>query len=206
MTTKVVAAATSHPVTLAEMRAHLMNPPDEQDAAITAMIGAATIYLETAYKRAFCPQTHDCYLDEWPRCGTIHLPFGRTQSISAFTWTDDGNTERTWTVSGDYLMSGSVRMASIDLVSEPARIVLAPSASWPSDSLRSANGVRVRGVFGYESAAAVRDPIKHAIKLLVADLFANRENTLVSDRASINITALPFAVKALMSPYEVFAL
>ena len=63
----------------------------------------------------------------------------------------------------------------VDTHSEPGRIELQYSEVWPSTVLRPINGVEIIFVAGYGAASAVPDVIKHAIKILIAHCYENRE-------------------------------
>ena len=81
----------------------------------------------------------------------------------------------------------------VDLKSEPRRVVLAYGKSWPSTSLRPANGVCVTFSAGYGAAAAVPQKIKQAILLLLSHYFEHRE--AVTDKP---MSTVPMAVESLL--------
>ena len=63
----------------------------------------------------------------------------------------------------------------MDTASEPGRIVLEKDEVWPTDVLKSVNGVEVRFVAGYGAASAVPKRIKQLAYLLVGHWYVNRE-------------------------------
>ena len=84
----------------------------------------------------------------------------------------------------------------VDMKSEPGRIVLNYSKSWPSIVLRPANGVCVTFQPGYGDAATnVPQRIRQAIKLLISHWYENREP--VSTSGAIP-KEMPFSVESLL--------
>jgi hypothetical protein len=93
---------------------------------------------------------------------------------------------------------------TVDDVDEPAGIVPV-NGIWPIAGCFP-NAVRVRFTAGYVDATNspatdnVPAPIKAAIKLLVGDLYANRETMLTGQRAAA--VTLPWAAEQLLRPYR----
>jgi hypothetical protein len=73
---------------------------------------------------------------------------------------------------------------TVDTANEPGRVVLKSSASWPTLP-EIANAVRVRFRAGYldqtvsPAVANVPASTKAAIKLMIGDLYANRESVVL---------------------------
>ena len=63
----------------------------------------------------------------------------------------------------------------LDIKSEPGRICLGYGKSWPSATLRPANGVCVTFTAGYGTASSVPNVVKAAMKLLIGDYYEARE-------------------------------
>lgn len=90
----------------------------------------------------------------------------------------------------------------VDTKSEPGRIVLNYDKSWPSTTLRPANGVCVTFVAGYGDAATdVPEKVKQALLLLIAGWYEQRESFVTT---GVNINPIPFAVDALLWQDRVF--
>lgn len=83
-----------------------------------------------------------------------------------------------------------------DYQSEPGRIVLAYGKSWPSTTLRPANGICVTYITGYGAAGSnVPQNIKNAILLMVGHFYENREAVMVG---TVGAVELPLGVAALL--------
>ncbi len=88
----------------------------------------------------------------------------------------------------------------VDTKSEPGRIVLNYGKSWPSTTLRPANGVCVAFTAGYGTAReSVPAAVKQAMLLLITEWYENRSQIL--DKADPSI---PHAVDSLLWTDRVF--
>ena len=120
--------------------------------------------------RKFITQTWYYYLDQFPTENTIYLPYPPLQSITSIKYYDTDSTEATFT-SDDY---------EVDAISEPARIVLGYSKSWPSTTLRTANGVCIEFVCGFGDAASdVPNPLIQGMKLAIGHYYEHRDSVTV---------------------------
>lgn len=187
----IATAPATEPVSTAEAKSQLRVDVSDDDTLIGTYVTAARQWVEHLLRRALITQTWDLFLDEWPAGGVITVPLPPLQSVSGIYYTADGSAEATWS-SGNYL---------VDAKSEPGRVLLQRTASWPSDTLEDANGVRVRFVAGYGAAAAVPQPIKQAILLLVGHYYENREAVVIGGAIPKEV---PLAAQALLSPYRVY--
>lgn len=192
MTLKLVTEPTVEPVTLAEAKAHLRVDIPDEDALISRYIRTARQVCEVRRRESFITQTYDLYLDAWP-AGGFKLPMGPVQSITSIVYYDEDGNEATWD-SSNYIT---------DLVSQPARIVLKSSTSYPSTVLQEVNGVRVRFVAGYgATGASVPEHIRSAMLLLIGHYYENREAVVIGSGLSVN--PLPEGVNhVLMRRYNV---
>jgi len=90
----------------------------------------------------------------------------------------------------------------VDMKSEPGRIVLNYSKSWPTTVLRPANGVCVTFQPGYGDAATdVPKSVRQAMLLLIGHLYENREAVLTT---GMNPIVVPMAVESLLYQDRVF--
>lgn len=177
------------PVSLDEAKAHLRYLKADQDGTVAALIAAATAHLEGrsgVLGRAFVTQTWELRRANF--CPAIELPLPPLQSVVSVKYIDCNGTEVTIDPDDYVVDTGSMRGA----------IRPAWGAVWPA-TRGDVDGVRIRFVAGYGDAAAVPDPLKHAIKLLVGEWWTTREAS-GEPRA-----ALPFAVDALTLPYRVWS-
>lgn len=186
---KIFAAPTTLPVSLADVKAHLRVDTTDENDHIQTLIEAVTSQLDGftgTMGRCLSPQTWDLYLDAFP-CGddAIRLPF---PSLIGVTWVKYTNTAGAWTTisTDDY---------ELDLISPDGWIVPVAAVGWPTDVLDSFNVVWVRFQAGY--ADGVPAAIKHAIKLMVADLYEHRETYVVGQTI-----AETMAVQSLLEPFR----
>lgn len=203
MTWKLVTGPSSEPLTLAEVKNHLKIDSDTtDDTLVTALIVAAREQAEKATRRQLMPATWELQMDGFPPYenlgqyvasinGTlceywreIRLSNSPVQSITSIIYDDSNGNPVTWDAA-NYIT---------DVVSEPARITLAPSSAWPIPVFR-ANSVRIRYVAGYANAAAVPQGIKQAMLLMIGSWYDNRDDSM---------KRYPSAVDALLSSYKVF--
>lgn len=159
----IVTPPTISAVDYADIRAHLRLPDDTEAALVTSMIEAAVAKVETDTGRKLMAQTWDYSTDAFPEDGVLVLPWMPLSSVTSITTTSLAGVSS--------VVSSSVYQ--VDTVSIPPRIGLADDQSWPSD-LRAINGVVVRAVVGCATAAAVPEPLKLAVKMLVAQWYAAR--------------------------------
>ncbi|MDP2358014.1 MAG: head-tail connector protein [Beijerinckiaceae bacterium] len=154
------------PVSLEEAKAHLRVDHDEENALIEALIAAATAHLDGwtgILGRCLVTQTWRQDLREFPAGGTIRLPFPAPGSVSV-TYYDAANAEQTLAPSAYHVLD-DIRGGAIEL---------AASASWPAVYDRP-DAVSVTFNAGYGAGNAVPAALKAAIKLMIGDLYMNRE-------------------------------
>lgn len=160
------------------------SPYRVDDTYVTNLITVARQAIEKITGRAFITQTWELALDKFPMCDYIVLPYAPLQSVTSVTYYDTDETSATFS-SDDYIA---------DTYSEPGRVYLGYGKTWPSITLQPVNGVVVRYVCGDGDAASDVDEIyKTAIKILVAELYENREVT-----APTYMHELPFGAQQLI--------
>jgi len=67
----------------------------------------------------------------------------------------------------------------VDTDREPGRIILAYGKSWPSTTLHPRNPIHIYYDCGWTDPAHVPAMLKVAMKLLISDMYENREPTIV---------------------------
>ncbi len=189
MSLKLITAPIAEPVTLEEAKLHMRIDITDDDALVSAMVTAARQWCESFRRQSFVTQTWAYTADEWPDGDVIELHLSPVQSVTSIVYVDEAGASAT-VDAGDYI---------VDVMSEPGRLALKSSASWPSVTLRELNGVTVTYVTGYGLAAAVPVVIKQAILLLAAHLYENREQS-----TDVVLRDIPFGVTALLWPERVF--
>lgn len=198
MTIKQTVQPSCEPVTLAEYKDHIRLLHSAQDSMLGGLLIAARQRAEAFTRRAFVTST---WLATWSRipCRSrdhsqfagraLELPRGPLVAVDWLKYTDADGAEQTF-AADNY---------TVDTYSEPGRLVLKPTASWPT--LGDYPGaVRVQFTAGYGGAndaakrAAVPEAAKLAIKFLAAHYYANPEPVNIG-----NITSqLPEHVHSLL--------
>ncbi len=191
-------APTVEPITLIEAFQQLrMYTPNQAPSAnpdadyINGLIADARQYVENITNRALMTQTWEFFLDRFPAGDFIELPKPPLQSVTSLTYVDvDGNSAT--------LSEGTE--FTVDTDSEPGRIVLEYDETWPTDQLHPNNPITIELVAGYASADDVPANIKHAIKMLLATLNANRLPHSPQEQYEV-----PLGVDALLASYRVWS-
>lgn len=184
----------TEPISLTEAKLHLRIEPDttDDDTLISALITAARQICEGYQGRSYVTKALKLTLDEFPEGDDydIELPYPPTISITSVKYVDSDGVQQT----------AGVSTYTLDATSTPARLSPAYGTSWPS--ARSQNSaVEIKYSAGYGAAAAVPERIKAAIKLVLGDLYENRESGVVGTIANINPAV---AVEAILAPDRVF--
>lgn len=120
--------------------------------------------IEKITRRAILSQTWDYYLDEFPECNFIKLPFGNLQTTGlTVKYTDSDGTQTTMTLTTDYLIETNGEACG--------RIVLPYGETWPSFTAYSSNPIVIRFTAGWTTAALVPKNIKRAVKFAAEDAY-----------------------------------
>ena len=184
------------PVSLSEAKLHLKLATTEAEAAaytvedawLTRNLAAARTQAEQETGRRFITQTLTYYLNRWPDERYIKVPYPPLQSaIVTYRLTDDDDYDET------------LSTADTDIVSEPGRIILQPSESWPSGTLYTDKPIKIVFICGYGLAVAVPENIKSAILLKISDLYENRGEVVVG----VSVGRIEGAVDSLLRQYQI---
>lgn len=193
---KLIAAPEDWPITLEEAKAHLRVDTDDDNNLIEALIDAAVDYCDgpTGFLgRALIDQTWELVLDAFPACDKeIKIPMPPLIEVVSIKYDDGAGAEQTLDPS----------RYTVDSVSEPGWVL--PVGSWPS-TFDGVNAVRVRFRCGYldqtASPAAENVPaaIKAAIKLIIGNLYGNRETIVIGQ----SVAEIPWTAQALMRKHRI---
>jgi len=172
MSLTLVSKPSQFPISLDEAKHHCVVEHNDDDALIDALIGAATDYAEKYTGLDLVQRTWDYSLDSFGN-GDIELPKTPIQSVTSVTYTDVTTSPQLNTV--------ATTVYDLDDGACLPFLYLQYGQTWPSASAVR-NGITVRFVSGYAWLGSPEDlrgnipeGIKAAIKLLVADLYMNRE-------------------------------
>jgi uncharacterized phiE125 gp8 family phage protein len=182
----LVAPPAAEPLTPAEVENHLRLEAGADPVKVNSLILAARQHVERVTSRALVEQSWELVLDRFPACRAIRLAKGELRSVASLKYLDGDGVEQPL----------DAAVYQVDTARVPGRVVLASGASWPATSDRI-NAVRVRFVAGFGAAAAVPEPIKAAMLLLIGHLYEHRESEIVGTITS----PLQFALNALLAPY-----
>ena len=189
--------AATEPITTAEAKTQLVVDHSDDDTFIDTLIVAARKYCERFTRRALITQTWVLSRDEFPSGATIgegntdiYFPVNPVLGITTLAYTDTAGDAQTLSAGTGY---------QLDTNREPGRVTVPVSGSWPAVQTGKVNAVQITFTAGYGAASAVPEDIKHAIKLLVAHWYENREAVAVG----VASKEIEFAVKAILMPYIV---
>lgn len=165
-------APTAKPISIEDAKYHcnIELENTDHDIYIETLIDVAVKHVESILWRKLITQTWYAYLDGWPCGDYIELPFGKLQSVIAIKYTDVDNNQSTWT-SSEYIVGTKYRRG---------RITLANGYTWPNSVLYPSSPIEIEYICGYgANSSFIPEEIKHAIKIIIADLFENRENSII---------------------------
>ena len=185
----LLSAPLVEPVTLDEAKATLRVEHDDDDDVIAALIAGARVHVEAQTRRALITQSWRLSRDSWPEDGRLKVLPAPLQALTAARVYDEGG--------------GTRDVDAQAFVLDLAASILA-FAPWalPMPG-RSVAGIELDVTVGYgDDASDVPEPLRQAIRLLVAHWYENRG--LVANGAAS--APLPQTVAALLAPYRMLAL
>jgi uncharacterized phiE125 gp8 family phage protein len=190
METTLKTAPVNEPLTLDEVKNHLridLNHVDHDDY-LTSLISVAREHVEDITWRKLITQSWYAYLPDWPSGNYIELPFGQLRSVTTIIYTDVDAAPTTWS-SAEYIVGTDY---------QHGRVTLADGYSWPNENLYPSNPIEVDFICGYGTTrASVPPSVRHAMKLLISEMFENREISVIG-----TIVAKLDAVNALLTNYR----
>ena len=184
-------APAQEPVGLEEMKDWARIDDADSDATLAGNIIAARRWVEAFTHRALITQTFVFKIDSFPGPITtvIELPGGNTQTLTSIAYLDTDGNSQTW-ASANYIA---------DLVSEPALVGLAYNIDWPSIREWSLP-ITITYDAGYGADLGdVPEELRTAIKILAAELYENREDSIVG----ATISGVPWSSQRLADPYRI---
>lgn len=195
-------------VPLDELKQQLRVDYDDDDALIDALGIAATQLLD-GWKgilggRCLVAQTWSESFDRFP-CGesygrddamenVLRLRLKPVISVASVKYYDSAGVLQT--------VSGSAYRLLTDARGSFVASVPGGTPIWPPSGQCRPDAVTVQYVAGYETAADVPEPLRQAIKLMVAHWYENREAVVIGPA----VNELPFGAQALIAPYRTFHL
>jgi uncharacterized phiE125 gp8 family phage protein len=183
------AAPSGVPITLDEAKLHCKVDASDDDALITGLIAAATQHLDGRHAylgRCLMTQSWEYRVHGFPQCGVIELPFPPLQSVKSVKYIDDAGVEQT--LAADQYV--------VDTGTYEGRVRRAYDVVWPFARLED-YAVRIAFTAGFGAAAAVPQPIKSAMLMIIKQLYDKRGDADDDFRITV-----PAAARWLLSPYR----
>lgn len=180
----------AEPVTLADihawLRLDLTGGIHADDATLQSLIAAARAQVEAATELTLVSTTRDAVFDAFPTDPDgFRLPHNPVASVTWVKYVADDGTLTTLASSVYRLDTGSQR----------ARLALEHGQSWPT-AREVVGAVQIRTVCG----GSTPEPLKQAIRLLVAHWYENRTPVGAGSLAD-----LPHMVDALLAPHRIWS-
>lgn len=184
---RLITAPTEDLLSLDEAKAHLRVDFNDDDNMIAGMIDAAIIHAQNKVQRRFLTQTLELVLQDWGD-GAIKIPVAPVTpaGIVFIKYVDFSNVTQTLDPSAYVVKTMGYSVA----------IIARYGTIWPIVFPFSSEPIVVRFTAG-TAAADVPINVKHAIKMLVAHFYMQREPVLVSDRRAV-VLPVPETVDALL--------
>ncbi len=183
----------TEPVTLAEIKSHLRVDGSDEDTYIDTLIASARKYCEAYTNRVFITQTW--VQEEDLFTSPIHLKVNPVISLTSLKYYDSSDAQQTLTDASTNFQK--------DFSGDLAKIHEGTTNDFPAISSKVINPIEITVVCGYGAASAVPDDIKHAIKLMVAHLFENRDMVHRPVASMPFDVVMPSSVKHLLNRYRV---
>ena len=197
MTPILISPPTVEPVALADAREWLRLVETNEDDLVSALIVSARLMVEAATRRLLLTQSWRLVLDRWPGLWASHdghrprpeilmFPLAPFQSVAAIRVRDASGAATT-------LDPATYRVIAAP---EQARVVFNAS---PPEPGAAAAGVEIDIVCGYgDEATSVPEPLRLAVKMLVARWFENRGDI----ETDTSVDRLPGPIGALIAPFR----
>ena len=184
----------AEPVTLADAKAHCRIDIADDDAYVSLLITAARMVIESRTWRQLCTATWLMVLDYFPsddgdmlHDDVLLIPKSPIQSVTSITYYDPLNNFLTW----------ATAQYDVDLIGEPARVYPSLGFFYPV-TREKLNAVQITFVAGYgNDGTSVPEPLKTAIKWLVAYWYQQRESASVAA-----LKPIPFGVDSIIRQYS----
>ena len=173
------------PLGLDEVKAHLRLDGDDEDTLLGSLLTTARSHVEIALGLALITQTWRWQADCWPRTGVVDLMTRPVQRVATVAVRGADGSQDT-VAAADYVVDKTT-----------ARIA-SQRGTWPKPGSRL-GGIEIEFVAGFgDAATTVPEPIRHALRLLVAHWYEVRNPVHIGSMA----TRVPDTVSELLMPYR----
>jgi uncharacterized phiE125 gp8 family phage protein len=178
MTWSVTTPPTDEPIALEEAKLYLRVDGSEEDLLIATLITAARQSIESSCERALMPQVWTERQATFP--AAVELRGGLVDTVNSVKYVDADGVVQTLD-SAAYKVSFNTSTPTV-----------LPVGKWPAGT-----DIEVEYSLGYPDAMTVPAAIRAAMLIMVADMYAHREVSLVGLRITENS-----AVFRLLFPYK----
>lgn len=193
MTLRVVTPPGATPVSLLEAKVHLRLEESLDDSYVSTLIEAARSYVEKTCERALVRTTVELTTAAPETWGAVvRLVGGALQStadVLSVTYLDTADVVQTLPLADVAVVLGGD--------ATPSLLLPAYGVSWPLMSERP-DALRVQYRVGWATAAEVPAPLRHAVLLMLSQLYEHRTPEVTGTIAS----TLALSLDALMAPYR----
>jgi len=186
MTPICITAPALEPLSLVEAKAWLKVDSTADDTLILALITAARVHIEQATRLLLLTQSWKLVADCWPcqrqwRGRIVDVPLSPVQSVTSITLYDEE----------DVVTPVNPATYRLDRSQVNPRLIF---SALPPAPQRLAQGIEIALVNGFgDTAATVPEPLRQAMRLLLAHFYLNRGD----------VTApVPTSVQALIAPFR----
>jgi uncharacterized phiE125 gp8 family phage protein len=188
MSSLLLTAPAVEPLTFAEAKAYLRVEHTDDDDLIGALIASSRIHVEAQTRRALVSQGWRLSFDAWPADGRLPVRPAPLQTLTAARVYDFNGVAQTVDLQAFVPdTAGSLLAFAPWALPQPGRI---------------AAGIELDVTVGYGAAASdVPEPLRHAIKILIAHWYENRGLATIGA-----VTVLPTTAAALIAPYRMVSL
>jgi len=164
-----------------------------EDSLVTDLIVASREYAEAYLRRQIISSTWELYLCDWSKDKRIWLPFGNLISVTEVKYKDYNGVETVLVEDTDYIVQKNGEGYG--------GLILPYGKSWPTSSLYTSNPITITFVCGWATAALVLRTIKTMIKMILADLYANREAQVLEQNRNYQLNP---TVQSIACPYKLW--
>lgn len=172
------------PITVAEAKQQMRIESSDDDAYITRLIAAAVAYTDARGSLGRAMITQKWAQSFYEHDSRVYLKIVPAKTLTAVKYYDTNNVQQTATTS-DYMLVANDDWAYVEPVS---------GKTWPSTYNRT-DAIRLEFEAGYGAAASdVPQQVRHALMMLVAHWYENREDTAEKVPESI-----PFGFEMLLN-------
>lgn len=190
MNPRLISAPTITPFLLNDVKDYLGIYNSDSDARISDLIQAVARSAEIITRRTLFTSTWSYFLDCFPG-REILLPKPPVQSVSYVKYYDTAGALQTLDAANYQL----------DVVSEPARLGVAPNITWPSTESGRYNAVEIQYVAGYTSRGQLPAGLAQAMLYHIQHLYDFRAPYV----SGMSVAEVPFSIEAHYAPYRVWS-